>query len=138
MRLVILLFFFSFTQSMLAQNLFGVVVDQQGESLEGVNVYLTELKSGTVTDSLGQFSFSNIKDGVWTIEISYIGFVKQSKSVQLAEGQEIFLEFKLLEDSELLGEMVISQKSEATMVRDEAYAVEVMDMSTFKALCKAI
>ena len=56
----------------LAQNsLHGTVYDKDTkETLPGVAVYIPDLKVGTVTDSVGNFSFSKISSGKFLLEIS--------------------------------------------------------------------
>ena len=52
----------------------GVVKDQQnGEILTGATIYVTELKTGTVTDAYGNYSLT-LPGGDYTLVYSFIGF----------------------------------------------------------------
>ena len=50
----------------------GTVYDKDTkETLPGVAVYIPDLKIGTVTDSVGNFSFTNMSSGKFLIEIKF-------------------------------------------------------------------
>jgi len=51
----------------------GVVVDEKGESLPGVNVQIKGQSKGTVTDIDGKFSIS-VPDASTVLAFSYIGY----------------------------------------------------------------
>ncbi|MDR2040976.1 MAG: TonB-dependent receptor [Tannerella sp.] len=77
----------------------GSVYDANGEPLVGVNVVVKGTTNGTVTDANGRFTL-NVSAGA-TLELSYIGYVKQS--VAAADNLRITLE----EDTENLEEVVV-------------------------------
>ena len=53
----------------------GIVYDAKtGQELEGANVQLAISKEGTFTNSLGYFSFRNLKEDTYQIITSYLGF----------------------------------------------------------------
>ncbi len=72
--LFLLLLFISLTLK--AQNTFQArVIDRESQTpLAGVTVYLPELSTGGVTDSLGRVAVDDIPDGQYTITISYVGY----------------------------------------------------------------
>jgi TonB-linked SusC/RagA family outer membrane protein len=70
----------------LAQDVTGVVRDAQGAPVEGASVFLQPLSKGTVTDKDGRFTFTNIDPGTYTLEISYVGFETQSRSITVKAG----------------------------------------------------
>jgi len=72
---VILFFLLSTVQ---AQNTYSVIVvdHDSGEPLEGAAVYFPGLEKGDVTNIDGIALMSNIPDGIFTIEISFLGFEK--------------------------------------------------------------
>ena len=74
----------------------GIVNDSDKESLPGVNLLITETKDGTVTDINGKFAFINLKPGTYTLNVSYIGFQKQSIKVNVEANlaTEINIELK--------------------------------------------
>ena len=85
--------FFSF--QLAAQNTIiqGTVTDKEtGEPLIGANV-LAKTGLGTVADFEGNYSFE-IPNGTYTLQISYVGFVTQTKQIN-ATGKTIYLDFNL-------------------------------------------
>ena len=80
----------------------GVVSNQKGEPLTGVTIMVTGTKTGTVTDELGKFSIS-IPGGDVTLDVSYVGYQKQS--VKVGSGNE--LNIILTELSDGLNDVVV-------------------------------
>ncbi|MDR1938453.1 MAG: SusC/RagA family TonB-linked outer membrane protein, partial [Tannerellaceae bacterium] len=78
----------------------GVVYDSNGEPIIGANVVVKGTAKGTVTDMDGRFSLDVAKGSV--LEISYIGYVKQTIQVQQAT-----LRIVLEEDAANLEEVVV-------------------------------
>ncbi len=83
------------------QKIEGVVMDEQGEPITGANVIEKGTTNGTVTDIDGKFTL-NVSDNA-TLVISYLGY--QQKSIIINE--QTFLEIGLMEDTQLLGEIVV-------------------------------
>lgn len=63
-----------------AQKIQGQVVDENGEPMIGVTVRAKGAQAATVTDLDGKFSL-NIPAGVKNIEVSYLGYNKQTISI---------------------------------------------------------
>nr|WP_321408508.1 TonB-dependent receptor [uncultured Carboxylicivirga sp.] len=80
----------------------GIVKDQSGETLIGVNVIVKNKTIGTVTDTNGQFSFNQISASD-TLVFSFIGFDDQE--VAIAGRQSINV--VMTSSEELVGEVVI-------------------------------
>ena len=51
----------------------GIVTDDR-EPLAGANVFIIGTIDGCLTDSLGRFSFTTIKEGEQTLKVTYIGY----------------------------------------------------------------
>lgn len=81
----------------------GVVKDEKGELLIGVNVVVKDNPSlGTVTDVNGAFSLS-IPQGMKTLRVSYIGY----KELDIHLGDKNSLIIILEEDAQQLGEVQV-------------------------------
>jgi outer membrane receptor protein involved in Fe transport len=52
----------------------GTVVDEFGETLIGVQVYIDGTTKGTLTDVDGKYTIINLDPGTYTVVFSYIGF----------------------------------------------------------------
>lgn len=85
------------------RTLTGTVVDgSDGMPIVGANVILKGSKTGVITDLDGRFSISIDEKG-GTLEISYIGYKKQSIYIS----DQGFINVKMLSDNEMLNEVVI-------------------------------
>ncbi|MDQ6477142.1 TonB-dependent receptor [Dyadobacter sp. LHD-138] len=80
----------------------GIVIDEKGEALPGVNVLLKGTQRGTVTDEKGNFSI-DVSDAVRTLVFSYVGFLSQEVDVNNASS----LKISLLADQKSLEEVVV-------------------------------
>ncbi|WP_430613240.1 outer membrane beta-barrel protein [Flavobacterium sp. JP2137] len=95
----------------------GKVFDPSKAPLGFVNVVLynsitDELVAGTMSDDKGSYLFSNIKDGSYLLEISFIGFKTQKSAVFVLsnETSNVRFDFVLEEDVGLLNEVVIKSR----------------------------
>ncbi|MBC9797052.1 TonB-dependent receptor [Sinomicrobium weinanense] len=95
----------------------GKVEDTQGSSLPGVNIYISSLKRGTVTDMHGNYTLADIPKGKFTITVSAIGFHKVKKTIDLVADRKAY-NFIMTEDVQSLSEVVISA-SRTPESRDE-------------------
>lgn len=91
------------TQSF-AQNvtITGVVKDQSGEPLIGVNVMEKGTTNGSITDVDGKYSVS-VKGGETILVFSYIGYISQ----EIPVGNQKTLNVTMKEDTEELEEVVV-------------------------------
>jgi len=76
MKKIISLLFLLISQYAFGQNYFEAIVkdDKSHEPLIGTNVFFDSLKIGGTTDSYGKVEITNIPDGTFTINFSYIGY----------------------------------------------------------------
>lgn len=97
------MFYLSIT-SLYAQDLAvsGNVKDATGEFVIGASVLVKGTTNGTITDIDGNFTLTGLSAGS-VIEVSYIGYVTQSLTVQDATPLQIVLK----EDTETLDEVVV-------------------------------
>jgi len=89
------------------QTLKGKVTDKQQKTpLEGANVFLTEFNRGTVTDRQGEYSFSGIPAGTYTIQVSYVGYRAQTQKTEVKPG--FAADFQLIRESYLQEQVVVT------------------------------
>ena len=82
----------TFAQTMLT----GVVTDANaGAPLPFANVYLDGTTQGTVTNLNGEYRLP-LDAGTYTIAVSFMGYQTQQKEVNLAEGQNLVVDFEIL------------------------------------------
>lgn len=86
----------------------GTVKTTDGQPAADVNVSLKGEAKTTVTSISGTFEFKNIKEGDYTIIVSYVGLKTQERPVQVKSGQEQRLDFILTETAGQLEEVIVS------------------------------
>jgi CarboxypepD_reg-like domain/TonB-dependent Receptor Plug Domain len=114
MKKIILLFFliiqslYSFSNGVLQ----GTISSESNEALIGAHIYIPEINKATIANSFGQFQFSNIESGKYTVEISFIGFETQKLTIEIKDGQTISLKTKLKEGGLQLADLVVSASND--------------------------
>ena len=107
---VYLLFFHVLQLNLLYANDFtisGAVSDSiSGNYLVGANVYIENTAIGTSTDEKGKYNLTNINKGMYDITVSYIGYKKVSKKINLVNERFIIMDFKLSQNT-LMGNAVV-------------------------------
>ena len=93
-----------------AANLKGVVFDASTkEPLIGVTVYVKGTTNGDATDLDGRFEISNLKDGPYTIIVSYISYTTQEIQVHVSDNTPE-LQIGLESDNQQLDEVVVTAR----------------------------
>src|SRR5215471_7198986 len=76
-----------FSSTMFAQNkgaaITGRVSDSSGAVLQGARVELQPRGMIATTNSWGEFTFTNVPPGAYTVTISYVGFATFSQPVSV-------------------------------------------------------
>ncbi|MCM5527576.1 TonB-dependent receptor [Parasegetibacter sp. NRK P23] len=87
----------------------GKVIDQgTKQPIAGASVQIGNTKSGTVTDSLGNFEIRNIPAGTFSVTVSSIGFQEKNISELLvAPNKTTYLEIELMEAVAKLNDVVV-------------------------------
>ena len=101
-----------------AADVTGKVVDKaSGDIIDFANVSVTKQGSttpvdGTVTDATGSFKLSGLKDGQYTLTVSFMGYVPLTRTITMA-GKDLNLgRLGMKEDTRLLQEVeVVGQAS---------------------------
>jgi len=95
---------------MLSQNsqVYGIVNNADMHPLSSVTVLLKGLNKGTLSNNEGEFSFYDLKDGNYTLSISYIGFKTKEISFSITNNEDLNLKpIVIYEGSEILNEVII-------------------------------
>ncbi len=87
----------------------GKVTDKStGEALPSANVHLVELKRGVITKVDGTFIIDRVSEGSYTIEISYVGYRKTRKKVDVKDNEIVNLNIELEQMTISLQEVVVT------------------------------
>jgi TonB-dependent receptor len=89
-------------------NLQGKITDvSSGEPLLGANVFLEGTAIGTASDMDGFYRIRNISSGKYNLIVSYMGYKRQTVSVDIVSNRTVTLDVKLEWVSNELGKEVI-------------------------------
>ena len=68
----------------------GYVTDTKSEqSLIGANIYIEGTSLGSATDEKGYYKITSVKEGTYTIKVSYIGYETLTDTIQLDQTSEL-------------------------------------------------
>ena len=108
-----LLPFTSFAQTN-AGSLQGYVKDQNGKSLELVNVSLEGTSLGAITDLKGYFQISRIPSGTYNVVVSAVGYQKANQQIEVTPDEAASINFTVNELTTQLQEVEITGRRETT------------------------
>ncbi|AUC84605.1 TonB-dependent receptor [Polaribacter sp. ALD11] len=108
-------------------NIIGHVLDQNQVPLYGATVIIKETNNGVITDNNGLFKFIGNYDGLYTIEVSFLGYKTLHKTITINRGNTKTVSFILEESNTQLSEIIITGKSKLQKVKEKAFNVTVVD-----------
>jgi len=113
----------------LAQKLItGNVVDNLGNPIPGVNVYLEGSYDGASSNDFGNFSFSTFVSGKNKLIASFIGFMKWEKTIDLST--DVWEEIILRESVNTIDAVTITAGTFAAADKKRAAILEPLDIYT--------
>ncbi|TVZ25395.1 TonB-dependent receptor-like protein [Gillisia sp. Hel_I_86] len=128
----IFIFSFFFLQAQETFTINGVIKDvSSNETLYGVNILVSNLNSGVVTNEYGFYSIK-LPPGTHTLTITYLGF--KNEQVVLTITENATYNFSLTETSETLEEVVIIEDSERLNIRSAEMSVNKLGINTIQKL----
>lgn len=71
-------------------------VHSKNEPIEFANIFIEEIKSGTVSDESGFFEITRIRPGNYTLRVTYIGFKTSEIELTVKYGEDISLEIEII------------------------------------------
>lgn len=105
LTLILLSISFSFAQS---GSIKGTIKDNSQIPLMGVNILIKNSTQGAQSDENGNFVISNIPNGDYELEVSYIGFRTREISVTITNGEtKEVAPIILYEGNEILREVIV-------------------------------
>ena len=113
-------------------NVYGHVKDAKtGEHLPYVIVQVKGTTIGTTTDNTGHFFLKNLPEGALVIEVKYMGYTTQSKSITIKHDTSKELNFSLSPSDMDLDEVVVSANRSETKRRLAPNLVNVIGEKLF-------
>lgn len=108
---------YSFAQNN-TQNIRGVIIDKLSQTpLVGVTIQISSIQKGTTTDTLGEYTISNIPPERYEIKVSYIGYKSITvPNVVVTSGKEVILDIAMEEMLNQLGELVVKANNKGLTI----------------------
>lgn len=109
-------------------NIKGVILDETGQPLPGVNVVATHTPTGTVygvvTNLEGRYNLLNLRiGGPYNVNISYVGYQdKVFTEVYLSLGSTQNIDYQMVSDSEQLDAVILTANTSGTFGSDRTGA----------------
>lgn len=85
----------------------GNVQDTTSNAVVGSTVKIVNTYKGVFTDNNGHYQLSNLKNGDYTIEVSFIGYETQQQEISISD-KNVQLDFELKKSTTSLGEVIVS------------------------------
>jgi iron complex outermembrane recepter protein len=95
------------------------------ENLSGASVYISDLKIGVTTDDKGDYKISNIKKGIYLLDISLVGY--KSKIERIAVNQDTMINLALNASVAELNEVVVTAMTRATELKRSPVIIKTLD-----------
>jgi len=131
LQLVVFLLSFSFLQAQ-EYTISGYVRDvENGETLIGSFIFLSENGASTVTNEYGFYSIT-VDQGTYTLNATYLGYKDNIQSINLDQNRTINLE--LTPDANTLEEVVVTAEEVDRNVRSLEMSVNKLDIKTLQKM----
>lgn len=112
-------------------NITGHVIDaENGDHIPGCLVKILDTNFVTMTDASGHYVFRDLKPGVYTLEVSFMGYSTMKKDADVKSSQTIELNFDILPDAFMLDQVVVTSSKTETVRRESPSLVNVLSGRT--------
>ena len=92
-----------------------VLEENTTEALAGANILLAGTSIGTLADAYGNFKLKNIKPGVYTIQVSFIGYQVFSESITVTDQAITSLNVRMRSGDIRLGDVTVTASVEQSV-----------------------
>lgn len=131
---ILLIFLFSvisfnvFSQS---SSIISGYIKDGNETITGATVIVKGSQIGATSNEQGYYELVDVKPGVYTLTVSYLGYLKESKTITLNINQNLSLSFSLKKDQQQLKNVSIQGKTKTQEVKESGFAVNAIDTKKF-------
>jgi iron complex outermembrane recepter protein len=109
LSLVLLPILFFLTQSFSQSGkIEGTILSSTAQPIHSVNIYLKESAQGTVSDTQGNFSIENVKEGTHTLIASSVGYGTIQKRIHVLAGKTLSIQLQLFESEVQLDAVTVT------------------------------
>ena len=90
-----------------AQTVGGNIIDEDNQPVIGALIRVQGSNNGATADIDGKYTVNLPKEGTYVLEISFLGFEKQTREILAEKGQNVVANFQLKTSVNNLNEMVV-------------------------------
>jgi hypothetical protein len=114
MKKIILAILVSSSSSVFAQGILKGVIRESGtnQPLVGAHVLLKGKEKGSITEQEGTFTITNIEFGLYEIDVSYIGYISETQTVNINSKTPTFVSIYLKQGDVQLDAITISSNTD--------------------------
>lgn len=105
----------------------GTVRAADGETLPGATVTIEKKGKHVLSDAGGRYAFEQLPDGEYTLSVTYIGYLKQTRPVPGGSGGRFNIDFTLEESAIELESAMVVGLSETREASRLAYNITAID-----------
>ncbi|WP_028526890.1 TonB-dependent receptor [Runella limosa] len=105
----------------------GVIKDSGGSPIPSITIKLTGLAKVTTSNQRGEYLFSNVKSGNYTLIYSGVGFKTAEKKIEVKEGKESMLDVVLDDNTIELNTVTVVGRTEVQEVNRQSFNVTAVD-----------
>ncbi len=107
-------------------------VSSDGKPLQSANIIVSGTKSGTITDSLGNFLLPGMQPGNYTLKASLIGYGELVKKIILRPNQQQTITLELVKKTAEMDEVVVTGTLKEVRRMESPVPVEVYSPAFFR------
>lgn len=108
----------------------GLVVNENNKPLTGASVLLYPVEKSTVTNAAGQFVFSELPQGSYAIEISFVGYKKYVDTISMHKNSFLPIQLEIANLS--LQEVVVTDNYVENRKKEESLNIEIINETYIK------
>jgi len=108
----------------------GKITAKDGENIQFVNITVKDTKFGAITNEDGEYVIKNLKAGIYTLVVKFVGMKTQEKTIEIRNDNVVVADFYLQESANELAEVMVSgvQSANEKTVTIGKIAIKPMDL----------
>ena len=111
----------------------GRVRNEQGDPVGSASISISQLKRGTAADDKGEFTLSGLKAGTYTLQISAVGYVTHTQTIEVTDNNTADISIELKVDNNTLNDVVVTALGIKRSVRSLGYASQEVNAEELTA-----
>jgi outer membrane receptor protein involved in Fe transport len=110
----------------------GQVIDQGNAPLPGAQVVIVGTQRGSTTNAEGQYTIRGVPSGTVQVRASFVGYTRQTETVELGAGETITIDFQLAVDLLQMEEAVVTGSFTERSKIEASVALTTLDAASIE------